>query len=214
MEFAAFLEDLLWEGRVRVGKPREPGAQDMQRAEGVLVQFESHYRRDLPGEPPPLDVAAAKWAGLRLWHACQLIAFRDLGTETFASLLENPLDPPNGPSEAVSQQYSVDLVFRFLPDVHRQARSAAQQDPLVEHLDRWAQQWPLSSVGLPSLAPDVEALIVTHTCLRRLYVDRILACRAKDRLANPCVREAVREALGMYSELAPDLASELGSCPA
>jgi hypothetical protein len=39
----------------------------------------------------------------------------------------------------------------------------------------------------------------------RVYVDRIIAGRDVERLDDPRVREAVRAALGMFRELAPEL---------
>ena len=40
----------------------------------------------------------------------------------------------------------MDLTFRYLPDLYKLARNAAQQDVLLTHLARWAVDWPLSSL--------------------------------------------------------------------
>ena len=74
-----------------------------------------------------------------------MLVFRDEPAAAIAEALGPPCPAPITPST----HYSVDLVFRFLPEVVIFARSAAAHDPLVEHLERFAREWPLSSVGMP-----------------------------------------------------------------
>jgi hypothetical protein len=109
--------------------------------------------------------------------------------------------------------YSVDLTFRFLPDLTKQVRAVASDDPLAVELLRWAEHWPLSSVGVDGL--DTQAVdaalpaIVADDCLLRLYVDRVIDRRDHARLHHPAVRQAVAAALGVHDDLAPHLAKTL-----
>jgi hypothetical protein len=102
--------------------------------------------------------------------------------------------------------YSVDLTFRYLPDLVRIARTAASDDPLVGALRTWCRRWPLSSVGVAQLGEIELGPIAKSAGLMQMYVDRIIAREDLDRLAGGPAREAVRGTLGMYPELAPKIA--------
>jgi hypothetical protein len=106
--------------------------------------------------------------------------------------------------------YSVDLVMRYLPDLMNFAAGAAERDPLVEHLRRWAQQWPLSSVGIRGLGDVSIDGFAESPGLMRLYADRILARPDTSRLADPRARQAVQCAVGMHQELAGKVGQMLG----
>ena len=204
MSLTAFLNELLTGGRVRVAVAGDIADSDGLEAEQILADFERQYRLDLPGEPPPLSAPAAVWAATMLCEACRFVAFRDLGQEAMGVLVQRPnlsADPP-------SLHYSVDLTFRFLPDVIKQAQTASGQDPLVEHLLQLARQWPLSSVGVAGVADVNVDAVVGHPCLLRMYADRIIATRDWTRLIAPRVREAVQCAVGLFPELAPGFPAE------
>jgi hypothetical protein len=145
------------------------------------------------------------------YRACQFAVFRDVPAEAVAGALSVPC-PGATAVTAVAQSpavhYSVDVVFRFLPDLARFARSAADNDPLLEPLQRWARQWPLSSVGMAGV-DGADVAFVAHPALLALYVDRVIATRDRSRLADERVRQAVRAALGLHPQLAPDLAAAL-----
>ena len=107
--------------------------------------------------------------------------------------------------------YSVDLVFHYLPDLMRFARSAAAADPLVEHLRRWARKWPLSSVGIEGVDDVSIDGFADSPGLMRLYADRVIAAGDTSRLSDPRVRQAVGGALGMYEDLGGRMAAALSS---
>lgn len=162
---------------------------------------EVEYRRGLPGEAPPLNDAAVAWALSRLYRACQFLIYRELPESQLHTDLEQPCPERHSPSAC----YSVDLVFRFLPAIHRMARAVSEQDPLVDCLLKWGRDWPLSSVGMPKLIIETVDGFIGDGCLRTLYVDRILATRDDSRLSLPDVANAVRTALGDFRELAPGI---------
>jgi hypothetical protein len=203
MTNAIFLSDLFETGLVRVA--REPATESDRKAiEPLLAEIEAQDRLNLPGEPPPFDASAAAWAASMLYRGAQLLADRDVSEETLRAALADP-----GPDATASTYYSVDLIYRFLPDLITLARRVSQEDPLVAALLGLIAPWPLSSVGVTGAAIGNIEPILAHPCLRQLYVDRILAHGDVARLEEPRVREAVREALGAFSELAPAFAAKL-----
>ena len=202
---AAFLDCLFTEGRVRVARPTDISEKELREMDEVLAAFETQYKQELPGAPPPLAREAARWAAVMLFRVCQFVAFRDLGE----SDMTEALGPACPGDDCPATHYSVDLTFRYLPDLVKLAHSASEGDPLVLRLARWADQWPLSSVGIAGVKPQGVAAVLGHPCLLRLYVDRIMVRRDRSRLSQACVRDGVRESLGMFPELAPEMASAL-----
>jgi len=204
--FPEFLDCLFRDGRVRAARPAEIPPKELRKADRALAAFERDYRRELPAAPPPLCLPAARWAATMLYRACQFVAFRDAGEETMTRMMA--VACPQG--EAPSVHYSVDLTFRYLPDLCRLARTASQQDPLLAHLARWAIDWPLSSVGMAGIGPVRIDTWAMDRCLLGLYVDRVIARGDESRLGERRVQEAVQQAVGLFPDLAPKLASAGG----
>ena len=157
MSLPDFLTSLLNDRRARVDPIYDPENRllaedpgDLDSAFDLLSQFESEYRTDLPGQPPPVDRASALWGATNVYRACSLLAYRAYDVEQ----VEIALNVPCPESQSPQTVYSVDLTFRFLPDLVRLARAASPDDPLVHLLLRWAQQWPLSSVGISGITID------------------------------------------------------------
>src|SRR4051812_12480298 len=122
MSLTTFLQSLLDHGRLRVARPdRVESAADLKSATRVLLDFEQAWRLEFPGEAPPLDQPAAIWAARMLYRAAQGAVFRDVDEGT----LKNGLSLPCPTScDAASLHYSVDLTFRFLPELATLARGA------------------------------------------------------------------------------------------
>lgn len=206
MGLAAFLSALLAGGRVRVGVDVQLSAADVEQSHAQLLSCERDRRDELPGTPPALSLEAAQYGAETLHRACQFLVFRDVEPETIQQELGRGWPGRLSPSV----HYSVDLTLQYLPDVVRLARGESAEDPLVTELIRLAGRWPLSGVGITGAAEgDVEA-IVTDPCLLRMYVDRIIARHDLQRLANERVRDAALQAIGAFSELAPEVAAALG----
>jgi hypothetical protein len=200
-----FIQGLFESGRVSVCPPSGFTSESDVAIDDTLVSFERNYRLDLPGEPPTFSLAAARWGAITLLNACQLLVYRDLDADQVAALLTVPCpEPPNA-----STSYSVDLVLRFLPDVARHAAGANREDPLVAQIRKLGNQWPLSSVGIAAIEPTSLEEIVAQPCLLAMYVDRVIATHDVARLTNRSIRTAVQAAIGLHSELAPELASAL-----
>jgi hypothetical protein len=190
----------LWAGgELVLSQNTAPDANDIALGVSELRQLEIEYRLGLPGQPPGFDPQAAEWALTSLYRACQFLVYRELPEELLRSDLSRKY--PADLSPAVC--YSVDLSFRFLPDILRMARAASAHDPLVECLRNWAKDWPLSSVGIVDVEPGSVAGFLDDLSLRTIYIDRILATQDRTRLTDERVAAAVRIALGGFRELSP-----------
>jgi hypothetical protein len=211
MSLPTFISRLLAEGRAPVPEPGLVEHAERSATAELLAEFDASWRLDLPGEPPPLNRDVAVWAAAQFFRACQYAVFRDAGPEFDFEPL--PREAELRPLPAT--HYSVDLTYRFLPDLIRQTRAVAEADPLVTELLAWSCRWPLSSAGVSgAVAPDAPvdvAAIVASPSLLRFYVDRIIDRRDIARLDHPAVRQAVAAALGLHHDLAPQLAKALQS---
>lgn len=207
MDFAATLRMLLNEGRIQLHGVELPGEEDRPEAEVVLRDFEKQYRLECPGEAPELSLPAAMWAADMFYRAAVILAYREIDEAG----IEEILAPAFPAEQNVSAHYSVDLIFRLLPELHTRAKAASQSDPLLKHIEKWAGEWPLSSVGLFGVVPGPIEEILKNPSLRTLYVDRIITKKDTSRLDPPEVQEAVKAAYGMHHQLAPELHQALTS---
>jgi hypothetical protein len=203
-----FLRELSEHGRIRLPTPSiQDSATDARGVEQLLADWDSSWVLEFPGDAPPLFRPAARWAAEQLYRACQLAVFRDFSADDVKAAFAN--DCPT--CDSASQHYSVDLVFRYLPDLYRIARARAEDDPLCEGLREWARRWPLSSVGMVGVTVDDVAAVTSHPGLLQLYVDRIISKNDKARLNNATVAIAVKAALGHFTELAPEMGAMVAS---
>jgi hypothetical protein len=200
-----FCEALFSEGAVRLADSNPAAAEDIDNAARFILQAEVELREHLPGKPPEADPAAVEWVTGMFHRASQLLVYRELGEELVTKDLSVP-GPDPGSTNAI---YSVDLVFRFLPDLWRIAHAASADDPLVKRLAEWSQTWPLSGIGIPHDGPRAIDAILQHSCLRRMLVDRVIEKQAAHLLADARVRELVRAALGSHAHLAPEITRHL-----
>jgi hypothetical protein len=214
MSLPKFLHSLLGEGRVRVepvfasdGKLLVDSVDELNESAKLLADFNETYRLELAHEPPELNRAALLWAAKQVRCAASVLTYREAELEQ----LQQALSEKCPEAASASVVYSVDLTFRFLPDLVRLAKAASPQDPLVAILRDWASQWPLSSVGIADINVTESLQWLDDPSLRQLYVDRILAEQDASRLADPRTLEAVRIAVGGQSHLVPKLAAGLSA---
>jgi MoxR-vWA-beta-propeller ternary system domain bpX4 len=172
----------------------------------TVREWDAVQRRELAFSAPELSLAAAEWAALRLYRGCQALICRDVAPDDLRRFLAEPCLEPAGAAATV---YSVDLVFRFLPDLVKLAQRVERGDPLVAELMKLARDWPLSSVGIADIGDVDAAQVLAHPSLRQLYIDRILAAGDTSRLHDPAVRLAARTSLGIFPALAPTIAAAL-----
>jgi hypothetical protein len=209
MSALAFVSNLLDSGRVRVPSAR----QAPERLDEAVRELDRLARAELAFDAPPLAPAAGEWALLLLYRACQALVYREIEPDAVKDALSRPCPVAASPEVC----YSVDLAFRFMPELTGLARGIAENDPLVAGLLALAKAWPLSSVGVKGVGDVTLQPFIRHPALKRLYADRVIEKADVSRLCDPAAREAVREALGAFPHLAPAIAvaleEEKQTCP-
>jgi hypothetical protein len=199
---AEFTRALFENGRVALSKASRPvPPAELDEARRALREVEWVFRQDLPGDPPAFRVEDALWAAMMMHGACRLLVYRFLGPDDVARELAAQGPAPTAPESI----YAVDLSFRFLPDLFRHCRAAAEEDPLTMKVLDWCHAWPLSSVGVPGVGGVDSGPILVHPCLRTVYIDRIIRHQDHARVADPAVLQAVQEAVGLHTELSGGL---------
>lgn len=218
----AFLTALRGDGHVpvTVPAPLETGP-EMER---MIRELDAACREEASGEAPPLHLPAAQWALTLTHRICQFLVWRDAGEEIVRPAF---LVPCPAPQDAVCL-WSVDLFFRYLPELHRLAVRLAPGDVLVREITNLSTAWPLAAPGITipekllmppgdgsppprSLLPQA---LQTHATLRRLLTDRVIACRERAWLGDPVLAAEIAAALGAWPDLCPELASDADRTPA
>jgi hypothetical protein len=174
-------------------------------AEKILKDFDQLYRLHLPGIAPDFVPEAAVWGAKMLHRGCQFLVCRDIDGEIVMKAMQEACPVVRSPAVA----YSVDLTFRFLPDLIGMTRNVASGDPLLQSLLQLARDWPLSSVGVEGVESVDTSHFINNACLRQLYVDRVLERKDFTRLGSPEVNQAIQQALGAHEELSPVIANRL-----
>ncbi len=198
----AFVEQLFVDGHVRVQSESVASQADVDDAVDWILQTELVLREHLPHVPPTVGRCTLQWAISHFYRAAQLAVFRQLGPEEIDRSLSLEFVSEGDASAAA---YSVDLVFRFLPDMYRIVKGMNPDDPLLLKLKEWGAQWPLSSVGIPDLVVTNIEPILSQPCLSQMYLDRIIEREATDRLSDPRLLKLVRGMIGAYPDLSPKL---------
>jgi hypothetical protein len=202
----SYLTYLLDTGRVRAASSGADAAAAVAELPAAIQAADAVARLELPGTPPALSMPAAVWAATLFYHACRFLVYRDIGPDVVSTTMAARC--PESPSPSVV--YSVDLTFRYLPDLTALARGIAEDDPLVESLYALARAWPMSSVGIPlATTVDISAFIQDN-CLRTLYCDRILLRKDQSRMKHPTIEQAMKEAIGLHPELASGAPTRTG----
>ena len=147
LSYLKFLDDLLHLGEVKLESEMAPTDDERCQANELLTDFELTWRMDLPTTLPAYSPKAGNWAATMFFRAAQLLMFRDIPEEEVKRSLSEATPPDD---QSPENHYSVDLVFRFLPDLANYSQSLAADDPLSCQLQRWCRQWPMSSVGVRS----------------------------------------------------------------
>jgi hypothetical protein len=201
---AGFITTLVTSGEVAVSSD-ELTVHDDQAALVALANVELQTREELSGPPPPFNPAVALWAAHQFYHASRFLVCRDIPAAEVTRQLKAPCPESRRPET----DYTVDLIFRFLPDLLNFAERSASEDALTAELRDWAYTWPLSSVGSRISRDLTIESFVDSPVLLQLYADRIVQHAAVDRLGDPRVLTRVRADLGAHPELAPAFASKL-----
>lgn len=192
-------------GELHVSPLEKPAPKNDEALTAALQHVYAEEQEHWAENPPPLDLHAAAWAANQFYRACQFLVVRDAPPEKVMLDLGSPCPSPRGPAV----DFSVDLIFRHLPDLYDRARRLAPNDPLVTALLAWARTWALSSPGVKLEEPPPLETFAASPGLWRLYVDRVAARMAEDRWPDPRVAAQLRTDLGAHEELASAIAGAL-----
>jgi len=164
--------------------------------EQVIWLLEYYYSKEAIGYPdiaPPFDKEAAAWSSKILFYAAQLVMYREHSGDTLVSFFPTYKQP-----KSAAAIITVDLSLRFLPSILKYLEQIDIEDELIillkEILREWHYSGLLSNMNLEEV--DLE-LTLSDTCLRKLYVDRII--------------ENKRKKMGQKEELKPFVLSVLGN---
>lgn len=207
-----FWRSLVEDGQVVILDDEAPPADDMAGLHSLLTDLDRDSRLRLAYTPPPMDTAAAEWACLILYRACQFLVLREVKAE----VVQQELSRPCPGTKSASVIYSADLALQHLSEVLVLASGIAPQDPLTIMLGRLTEQWPLSSVGIKGagnsqpVANDLDLdIILANPCLSSLYVDRVIAHNDISRLDDSRIAHLARAALGAFPQLNPNISQHL-----
>ena len=164
-----FLSRLLHQGRVVLRERPAPEVFAPGRVVELLAGAFASSRLEVAGPLIAFDARVAFEAGALVREACWALVSHEERVEGLGRRLAMSQPPTRA-----SQHLSADLVFRYLPQVHRRARAFDPADPLVALLADVLRQWPLSGVlsdleDGPPVPPDLGG----HEGLMLLYAERL-----------------------------------------
>lgn len=163
----------------------------------VLELLEIHYNNEsigYPNIPPPFEKEAASWSSKILFHAAQLVMYREHSGETLESFF-----PTFTPPKSAAAIITADLSFRYLSSILKYLEQIDIEDELIQILKNILTEWHYS--GLLSdndLEVDDLELIISNNCLKNLYVDRIIKHKRNKIAQRKEVKQLVLTALGNY----------------
>lgn len=196
MKLSDFTVNLFEQGKVTVaGSLMQFEKSDLQQTGLILRDFYRLEILKLPGTPPDFYPAAAVWGAKYIYYAIQFSLLRDLGPELLPTYF--PEFPRKITPEAI---FSVDLTFRYLPDLIKLASGLAPDDPLVTIMRKTAVEWPFSTVGMQLEDQPDLTVILAHPSLKGEYVDRVIEKRDTHRSVEPALQEEIKAALGAHAQ--------------
>ncbi len=175
--FEDFLSRLLHEGSVvfREAPAPLPAAGASHHALSLLTQAFERVRLDVAGPEIAFDPGAAGEAAEFVRQACWAMVCRTERVQDLGRRLVLRTSPAKA---SPSTHLSIDLIFRFLPQVLHRARGIDPGDALVTMIADALRAWPLSGVlaDLDEAPLDPKALgFGGHPGLLLLYAERLAA---------------------------------------
>jgi hypothetical protein len=166
---AEFLDRLLTHGTAVLRARPDLQPRDRREAAARLEAAHADVRLDVAGPPVPFDGPAALAAAELVWRACWFLLQRGEQEQEAGMFLQVPRAP-----RTAAEHLSADLTLRFLPQIHRRARSINADDVLTQRLTEALRQAPLSGV-LADLeeGPSVPIELDGHPGLHLLYAERL-----------------------------------------
>lgn len=172
--------------------------EDQERSE-VSTFLDGEYELEkvnFPFDPPSFNSEAALWAAEYVYIAAQLILFRSHEVEDVAKVL------PNFKGEiTASTILSVDLCFRFIPQMIDQLKNIDPDDPMILVIEEQLQDWHYSGIDY-RLKTEILKTEIIHSskCLEQLYINRIVKFKNKELAKLPAFQNILKAQFGIYEE--------------
>jgi hypothetical protein len=165
---ADFLHRLLEQGSVILRERPVMDRSEHSDAAAWLQSIYMDYRLDVAGPLLPFDAAMALNAAECCRSACWFLVDRSAPPAEVEKLVTMP-----DATGSAAQHLSVDLIFRFLPQLHNRARAIEPDDVLTRALVKLCRLWPLSGVLADVLDKPLASLEFDgHPGLQLLYAER------------------------------------------
>lgn len=140
----------------------------------VINFLRKEYDREalnFPFEAPIFNEGAAIWSAEFVYLVAQFILYRKDNIGKLDELFPIYLQEVDA-----STALSVDLTFRFIPDMLLQLRSIDSEDPLINLVEDQLHKWHYSGIKYDLDVHNIEMnWIFSSRCMQQLYVDRIIA---------------------------------------
>jgi hypothetical protein len=168
--FVQFLQKLLREGLVRFSIRPSSDHEDDSSAVRLLEDAYCSYRLQVAGPLLAFDPAIALAAGRLVQWACWFLVSRSEPESEVTKRLLMSAQP-----SLPTHHLSADLLFRYLPQVHRRAQALYPADPLPQLLAKLLREWPLSGVlsQVEEGPVDTRLEFGGHSGLIMLYAERL-----------------------------------------
>lgn len=164
--------------------------------ETAFNEMALHY----PGKKPEFNGEAALWGAKLLYYSAHFIVNRQNTLKDLPSLFKE-FSSPVTPSAILS----ADLFLKYLPVVCNQLKGIDPDDELLMFLeDKILSEWILSSVEYLQVLKEEESkqleLILGNTCLKGVFVNRIIESKHTHWVKHPKVFALIDQSLGMFKE--------------
>ena len=163
----------------------------------VVALIENYYHKesvDYTLPIPDFHKAAASWSATILFHAAQLVMYREHSAETLFEFF-----PKFEQAKSASVIVTSDLCLRFIPSILKYLQQIDKEDELIPILKNLRMEWHYSGL-LSSIALDVEEFdtVLRDPCFTKLYIDRIIEHKKKEIGQREELKPLVLIALGNH----------------
>lgn len=167
--------------------------------ENLVTQFlEKEYLNeciDYPFTAPAYDAKAALWSAKTVYLSGQLLLYREHRETDIKDLL-----PAYNSKITPSAILSADLCLRFLPDLISNAKMIDAEDILAIILETHLQEFHYSAISIDLTLENLNFdVIISNSCLKQLYVNRVIEKKVSSLANLPLLNQYVKESMGDFS---------------
>jgi hypothetical protein len=149
-----------------------------------------------PFSVPDFNTKAALWAAEYVYLAAQLIVYRKDNEIQLEALL-----PKSNFEITPSTLLSVDLCFRFIPDMIRELQIIDSEDPLLLLLETELCNWHYSGINYITKLDSINlAPLFTNQCLQQLYLNRVVEYKNTQLAQHPEINLLLMNNFGIYEK--------------